>query len=657
MAPRIPLALLALFGCQPGGPYTGGQACQPGPTPSGELRLRQVTCSDEIPAGGEGRVADTLVANNRFRAIVRHPGSALSVRGGGGTVVDGAPWGADDALIEAVPIVGGGWLDVDTFELDGDTIHVGGTVVDLWDRPAEDAGEWREIRWRALPDRAHLLLEGADGLWLHARGTHLPVAGQLPGHAVSYGHDGILVEDLGGALRIDDVERLVMSSPDRLWAELGVPGQSVSGTASAADRVDLLRDGETIGWLPVDSDGSFEGFVPSDIDFLAARGTGGRSELTEPGESLALTVPTATVELSLRGPDAAWVTWTSPSGAAGSFLLEDGSTQALPPGRIALHLEAGPSWEPANVLLTLSPGATHARTVRLQEAFDPARWVPTELGLPADRAWNQRVEPGWLDAHGVGTGQRFGVSIAANDVPDERVDGRLPIRIGSEMQHPDGWRIVSWPWDPKARLQLRGAFLPDHLSPVEALSAARGGPSSQRLTLVDLAWLDALEPAPWTLQERPFAIRLPHPTSEPETAWAPWLDWLDSGLPARPVGPITWVEVEELESLAGIDVEAGMWDERMCASTGPLLTLRSMSGSSVDDAEAIPVDVRLHTSRRHDIETIQLWVDGVPVDAWDVDEASRWTRWVPRPERWAIAIAQGSADWATTAPLRPRTTP
>jgi hypothetical protein len=37
---------------------------------------------------------------------------------GGATLVDVAPWGAEDAVYEVVPVVGGGWLDVDAFVIE-----------------------------------------------------------------------------------------------------------------------------------------------------------------------------------------------------------------------------------------------------------------------------------------------------------------------------------------------------------------------------------------------------------------------------------------------------------------------------------------------------------------------------------------------------------
>jgi hypothetical protein len=127
------------------------------------------SCDAMIPANGEGRSADTAIANAWFRAIIRHPMASLTRPGvGGGTVVDIAPWDAADPVQEIIPIVGGGALDVDGFELEDDGVRAEGTIVPLPDAPSE-AGRG-EFRWVIEADQPILQVEGADGLWIHPRG-------------------------------------------------------------------------------------------------------------------------------------------------------------------------------------------------------------------------------------------------------------------------------------------------------------------------------------------------------------------------------------------------------------------------------------------------------------------------------------------------------
>ena len=134
------LALVA--GCQPRPEFlSSSEDCQSATPSKGDVVVGPVTCDAQQIPSGEGRGSDYYLANHHFRAIIRHPETSLSMIGvDGGTLIDAAPWGYRDRLHEALPLVGGGWLDVDVFEVGDSEILVGGTVVSLPDQLAEEAG-------------------------------------------------------------------------------------------------------------------------------------------------------------------------------------------------------------------------------------------------------------------------------------------------------------------------------------------------------------------------------------------------------------------------------------------------------------------------------------------------------------------------------------
>jgi hypothetical protein len=62
-------------------------------------------------------------------------------------------------------------------------------------------------------------------------------------------------------------------------------------------------------------------------------------------------------------------------------------------------------------------------------------------------------------------------------------------------------------------------------------------------TMVDLAWLQEVQAAPWSEQPRPSYVRLPSPGFPPHRAWASWFAWLDAGAYLLPAGPSHWLAV------------------------------------------------------------------------------------------------------------------
>lgn len=114
--------LLLGAGCAPPGtvvlsPDTRALVCEPLELAAGELRVKPVACTDELPRSSEGRAGDWLLQSSALTVVVRNPYEGLSLVGApGGGVVDAVIPGWNDRLREVVPLIGGLPLSPDTLE-------------------------------------------------------------------------------------------------------------------------------------------------------------------------------------------------------------------------------------------------------------------------------------------------------------------------------------------------------------------------------------------------------------------------------------------------------------------------------------------------------------------------------------------------------------
>ena len=667
---RLP-PLLLLVACQPPG-AGNGVVCQDVAPESGTVLIRELTCGDEVPNGGDGRTdADLLLANALFHAVIRSPEEALTLlRTGGGTLLDAAPWEANDPLVEIVPIVGGGWLDVDTFEFDVSGIHVAGTVVDLPDRPAEGAGSRREITWRIEPDDPWLYVDGADGLWVHP----LPDAGVYDGGVVQspttlQGTDSPgLIEDLGGALRIEGANRWLVA-PANGWAELGAV-QTVGGTVTGTLEPDggsvrLVAGGAVIGRLYLDPEAAdaygaipFVGEVPVAVDALVG-------ELPGRIDSAAV-VPGADVTLQTREPSyirliPVWdgldprelpVSLTGPDGTRRFLVLPDGRDLVVSEGAWDLEYGAVPALVPATARVEIAEGETLELPLRPTAAWDAGERVLAAVGALGEGAWGWRASDGTALATAAASGLGFVVVAPPNGVG--RVsDGddvlRLGWRNGTLSTHPDGWSILSWPWAENAKFGGYGAPDIAAMDPATALSVATG-PSSRRFTAVDLAWL-AVAPAPYDVRFPPTFVRLTDPGAVGPAAWADWWTWLDAGRSVVPLGAANWVDVNDAGEFGATEVENGLVTGRVSAGTGPLVLLTW--GATADGGPA--VSNRVEIRGRGTVDRLAVvGAGGAILHEWTI--ASDLAFNIPLATDagdWVTAVAwtSGGGDWAVSGPV------
>lgn len=573
-----------MLACQVEAEPTAATPCPTLPLVAQQTWVGALVCREQrFAAGGDGRAEDDWIANSRFRAVVRHPNASLSLPGlGGGTIVDAAPWGASDALYEAAPLLGGGWLDVAEHEVIGDRLVLRGRVRALPDRPEIEAeGELREVAWRVQPDDPWLHLEGADGLWLHPS-THLDLLdGWLVGDQVVYGHDGVIEQDLGGALRLTGLTGLLIATPQEAWAHRPGPHATLGGLAPDAEQVRLYRGAAWVGTVPVDETGAWSTVAPADVDGVQAWADGRAPSARAPaGEAVNLTLGAAgTAQLQLGWPAGrprkVRARWTDGGQRAGEALIApEGGTLRLGAGAFDLRLSAGPAFRERELRVEI--GADEVVTVRatLQAAIDPGGRVLATFDWPGARSRTQRATgPERLRA-AIGEGFEYVVSSAHDDVdaPTAYLDDAAWVRWESAARLTTApWSITAWPWREDLRKSGHGAPRVQPADPLASHELAWGGAGSRRRTRVDLAWLQEVQAPPWSVQPRPAFVSLPSPGFPPHRAWSTWFAWLDAGVYLLPAGPSHWLDVGFPLNYGPVELDRALNYGAFCTGTGALL--------------------------------------------------------------------------------------
>ncbi|NCG20858.1 MAG: hypothetical protein GWP91_17760 [Rhodobacterales bacterium] len=666
---RASVILALLTACQPGKmPVEIDDCFAEAPLP-GHVYVGQIGCSEMSIGGGERRNFDYWLANTHFRAIVRHPESALTLQGvGGGTLVDAAPWDLQDRLHEIAPIVAGGWLDVVDFDVEPDGIHIGGYVASLPDRPSEHVGEWREVRWQINPDEPWLTVEGADGFWIHAAGDYNIVDGQVWAGTVVYGHDSTeAIEDLGGAFRIMGTNRLMIGTRIDALTARATELQQIAGSSPGAKTLGLYKGEVRVGVLALES-GRWKQWVDARIDGIRAE-AGGRpaSPIVSPGEPTPLG-PTGFIEVHpawTSKPRAFVVKWASVDGRNGqSILAPEGGLLSTGAGSFTVTASGGPALLTTEVDVVVPADTTVEVGLTVAQRFDPEDYLLAVTGWRSDRDRTFRgANIGVIlgqEAHGV-----HWLALTPRDEISKAVQGILnaptfPVKNGTLATGPEGdWHIWSWGWGSNTQRPGHGAVHTAGRSPVDSLATLQGSATSPRKTAVDLAWLQAVG-TPWQVENRPDFIRLEAPLDGNILNWKPWFDWLDADINLIAHGPNTWVEVPDPDLYGDIDIIQGIRRGAACASSGPLLTfqLGDLVGGDVLYNTTAPFAINLAQVRLRggaDLDHVALIHAGGVIytewtpngDDWSVESN------VTQPQGWMIAAAWNDegTQFATTSPI------
>ena len=678
---RLALCLASMMiACQPG---PASQDVEPG-CPEDDPLLFEAqgyyvgdVCSELFLTNGEGRSSEIAMSNSRFRALIRSPVASLTFPGlGGGTLIDAAPWGFSDHLHEAAPLVGGGWLDTDEIEVQGNRVIVRGTIASLPDQPAEREGETAELAWVIEPDDPWLRVEGAQGFYIHAAGDVDLLDGWLT-HATgaTYGHDGATVQDLGGAIRVTDATALLIDGSKTVWSHRPEPLMTISGEAIGADRLLLYRETEVVGWIKVTSD-TFDAEVPSSVTTVQATAdVATPSEAAAPGEDLILRVgETAELEVLtswtvFQRPRPIRVSWLPLWPGAPDHVRVDpeGQTVTVPAQELRLTFSAGPNFEHQSKVIDLTNGAS--TLVHLPSITAANDHVLTAIGVRPDRSRKRRSTDEEVLQTLLLDGVDATILAAEDDISAASALNRdkewIRWQDGSRLTSWDDYTIVSWPWRADERFGGHGAGDGRGRSPLDALRIAWGGAGTARYTQVDLGWMAAVDLPPWRIQPPPDLLRLTHPGTSPSDTWMPWFEWLDAGLDLHPSGPRHQVKVTDDDLFGYTDVMRGLVRGQHVATTGPMVRLR-VDGFEPGDVWSLePLDAPLDTAHKHgrllEVEVDDAAFDTVALIGEGGEELMRWSvDAVPfraevhlDPGKWVVAAAwsRQGPDWAVTAPV------
>ncbi|MCB9742930.1 MAG: hypothetical protein H6741_05465 [Alphaproteobacteria bacterium] len=668
-----PLLLLTAVACAPPplpeAPDSRTLTCEPLELEPGQVRAKAIGCSDELPRNSEGRTGDVLLQNAFLSVIIRSPGEALTLVGApGGTIVDAAPVGWNDRLLEAVPVVDGTWMFTRSWSWGVDsegawlTLEGGAATVLGLNEPASvdrvDEGAERRLTYRLRPDSHVLELEGADGLYLHgALGTELAQAGVFH-TGIGYLTDGTGVEDLGGAAIFAHADRLAVGTLADVVGALEPEAPRASGRC-AGERVRVEdAQGRALAWLDAD----FDSPMPLGAAALVCLAEGHADGAATPlGEDLSLS----------PGPAGAlWVRVTDDSGAAIPAVVEvDGLPYALPPGGAALptgpgtkalRIHHGPAYGEWTGTLSVPEGAVTPLSLSLDRAIEAEGWVLVDLFREASPSRTARaVASDDLDlaaAAGVGFALQTALDEVARPFHSDWSGDWLRYRAGSRAETVSAGAVWSWPWGSNTRYAGHGATDWIELSPELVLVGAMGDSSPRRFTVVDADWIqEAGPPGGWGATPTLLRVRGP---SDLDTVRA----LLDAGARVGLVGPVTWSPVPGGEALASaVAVERGLVRGDSVASAGPLLELSRVSApedsggdSAVEPADA-PVDLSLRLQARGDarVDAVEVYVDGQLVASFTPTRGETLSLEAELTElrgRWALAVAWGE-DWAYSAPL------
>jgi len=668
-------------------------ACQPGPTdPSLSPPCPEDEGSDYATTGvyvgevcdslflnnGEGKGSDFALANDLFRAVIRSPVASLSLPGlGGGTLVDAAPWGFADHLHEVVPLVGGGWLDTDGLEVLADRIVVRGVIASLPDEPAPRAGETAQVAWVVYPDDPWLHVEGAEGLYIHPAGEVGLYDGWLVHRGGTvYGHDGDTVNDLGGAIRVNGASALLIDASTTAWAHRPESLVSLTGTATGAERVLLYTDTKVVGWISVEDD-AFSAQIPQSVtDVQAVSGVSLPSVVVPAGENLSLDVG-ATAQLTVipswgthQRPRPLRVSWPAawPGAPDHALVGVTGGSIQVPARSTLVSFSAGPTFEPSSQTLDLT--ADLATVVHLTSRSHADDWVMAAIGVRPDRSRARRSTDKDVLREALLDGVDLAVLTAEDDVSNAEAyaDDEAWIRWsdGARLTSVGGPTVVSWPWRSDDRFGGHGAGYNQDRTPLESLRIAWGGAGTDRFTQVDLAWMNAVDMEPWTVEPQPDFVLLGHPGGDPSTAWAAWWPWLDAGLDVHPSGPKHHVRVDDDALFGSPDVMRGLIRGQCVATTGPLVELwvdgfvpgdlwepsvSDLSGTSGQRTFGQRIEVKITDPT---VDTVAVYGEGgVEFRRWEVDAVPFFAETQAVVGRWAVAAAWSAAspNWAVTAPV------
>ncbi len=576
MAPS--LLLFGLAGCA--FPSFTTPSCDPRVLAAGEVRAREILCTEELVPDGDNHVGDWLIENSLARFVVRGTYSSLyTLDEQGGTLVDAVAV-LDEEGTTSTDVLG-------ELRVAGDRSSVEAV------NPAAP-GEGAAL---VLPGMTWSLAADESVLRLTTAGEAVvqPLAGAERTGATWTSGDGFFGTD--GVVTGDDLPvatlHLSLVSPDlAAWTGAVYGGSEPVDEEVDADAVRVEVDGAVVTRLGVES-GRVTGAAPPGAALVGERA----------GCSYAGLSPAECGSMNLRVRDA--------DGAdVAAVYTVDGVGWVLPPGGGEVPagvgtgpgvLTAGPKYPPLAVDYAPDsrPGAAVDVDLRSEMVTDGATWA--DLG----RVVSPDTDATWAspEATHAATGEGLGyvVVIADDEVPTAAPDpldelgGNAVLTVaGTRSTSAEGGVVISWPWTANSKRPAHGA--PPHgLDALDLLSVVRNN-SADRRTIVNRAWVDAaLAAAPaWSWPDAPLAVWL-----DSLDDLDVYLALLDSYVPVAPLSARTWIELPTGDhNVPG--VEAGIFAGETTAGSGPRIEV--LGGLHVGDERAWEIVV--DAARWMDVQTV-----------------------------------------------------
>ena len=592
---------------------------------AGQLRVKRVGCAAELPTGSDGRRGDILLQNQHLSLVFRAAPEALSKHQiGGGTLIDATPSGLTDHLIEAIPLVQGGWMQVEEMDwgqdAEGGWVQVTGTSMGVPGLPPVQEGEPVQVTWRLAPESRILTFEGAAQLYVHPGRDHVLVDKGFYRSGQVLLSDAQDIQDLGGAVILKDLSQIVVGDWDP--AQQALYTQASAGVCQDGGLVQALdAQGRVVAWMPP----AWDTMLPESARTLRCAA---QREIWGPEQPI-------DSETLAPGVSGRWIPiWEGPSafvlqGPFGEQAVGPGESLSFPPGSHRLRLDAGPQWAPIELDLDVKSSVIHFSELDWVRRIEPGDWRQADFFRSPWPSVNSRVEPLEDAQRAAALGFSYAVQSAPEQVGRPYTSGwvaeRIRLRAGSVTQG-QGGVVWSVGWSRNTQPGFGTADSEQLPNPLDLLALAMSTPAAGRLGIVDVDWVEQAGPA-WAWSPAPTAILVEGPQDLPAV-----LGLLEQGERLSLVGPTTWLEVPDQVLPAATHFERALFNGRSVASTGPWLSVH-LPGLYLESGVVVDLDCQ-------GAETMELLTESgiqeLPCGSERVSVQGPWVVLMVPGERWAI---------------------
>jgi hypothetical protein len=582
-----------------------------------------------------GTTGDYLIADGTLRLFVSRGGGSVNFAElDGGTGLDVATWDGEDHIDEVIPIVSGGWIDVESVTPGAEGVTVLGTLraIPHLD-PPENAGAMAEVTWSVQDGSVRV--DGASALWVRALDGAWFDGSLLLHQGWAVSGEGS-AQDLGGAV-VFGGNTLHVERADAAWQRRFPAGALAEGTADGA-ALEIVNSEGVLAVVPLAEPGFSLRMPPGARGLRTVRPGHAPGAERPPSSAMNLKAgPSGAIEVSLFYADrvrSVEARWTGASGSGAEVIHGDRATLATGPGSVEVFLDG--------LRYTVAvPENGKADLDHVATEVVPPPWVRVGFSVTAPD-WSSRQTPAEIAALASTRDQRLTVLWARGRVP--RADA-TSVRAALAATTAEGHFVISWPWTVLPRRAGQGAVVLDGRSLPDVLAAAGG---ERRIVAVPVEALGDLG-FPWEVDPVPSLVFVNEPVVPPDE-WRKLGDWWSAGRALVPHGPVTWAWVPG-DDPSPVAVEQAWLRGRVSAGSGLPLTL-DVAGAHPGDvltSDVIwPVPLRARVSGAEGAANVAVWTD----QGWIVVDSDGVIP-LPAATRWAAAVAwtPGGGPWAITGPV------